>query len=125
VLALFSLVSVAIIRAENWPSFRGPQGTGVSTEHAVLLKWGATDNMRWRLPLPDRGNSTPTVWGDRVFVTQAIDQEGRRTILCVDRREGKQLWQAGITFKDKEPTNAQNPYCSSSPATDGEHVVAR
>jgi outer membrane protein assembly factor BamB len=34
------------------------------------------------------------------------------------------LWQAGITFEEKEPTNALNPYCSASPATDGQHVIA-
>ena len=31
--------------------------------------------MRWRVDLPDRGNSSPIVWGDRVFVTQAVSAE--------------------------------------------------
>jgi outer membrane protein assembly factor BamB len=44
--------------------------------------------------------------------------------MCFGRADGKLLWQAGVTFKGEEPTNTQNPYCSSSPTTDGERVVA-
>lgn len=64
------------------------------------------------------------VWGDRVFVTQAIEKGKRRLLLAFDATSGKELWRAGITFTAKEPTNSQNPYCSGSPATDGERVVA-
>jgi outer membrane protein assembly factor BamB len=80
--------------------------------------------VRWRVELPDRGNSTPVIWGDRVFVTQAMTKEKRRALFAFDLKTGKQLWQAGVTFEGKEPTNRQNPYCSASPATDGERVVA-
>jgi outer membrane protein assembly factor BamB len=73
--------------------------------------------------LPERGNSTPVAWGERVFVTQAIEQEGRRSLLCFDRRTGRQLWAAGVTYREPELTHATNPFCSSSPATDGERVV--
>ena len=89
----------------------------------MAIQWGDQENLHWRAPLPDRGNSTPAVWEDRVFVTQAIEAANRRTVICFDRRDGTMLWQSGITFEDKEPTNSQNPYCSSSPATDGEHVL--
>ena len=119
------VLAASVARAENWPSFRGPQGTGVSGETGVPLKWGDKENMRWRAPLPDRGNSTPVVWGDRVFVTQAVEQENRRALIAFDRRNGRLLWQSGTTFDEREPTNSQNPYCSASPATDGKHVVAK
>lgn len=111
-------------RAGDWPGWRGPLGNGVCDEQELPPRWSATENVRWRTPLPDRGNSTPVVWGDRVFVTQAVETTHRRTLLCFDRRDGRRLWESGVTYAEPEPTNGQNPYCSASPATDGNVVVA-
>jgi outer membrane protein assembly factor BamB len=111
-------------RAEDWPSWRGPHGTGVSADAGLPFAWGPKENVRWRVPLPDRGNSTPVVWGDRVFVTQAVEREDRRTVMCFAKGDGKLLWQAGVTHAGREPTNGQNPYCSASAVTDGERVIA-
>src|SRR6266542_3589784 len=118
----FCLVDPAV--AENWPAWRGPLGTGVCLEKNLPLHWSTNENVRWRVPLPERGNSTPIVWGQRVFVTQAIEQDGRRTLLCFDRADGKRLWQQGPTYPEKELTHETNPQSSSSPVTDGERVIA-
>ncbi|MDB5293344.1 MAG: hypothetical protein JWL69_4585 [Phycisphaerales bacterium] len=112
------------VRAENWPAWRGPEGTGVSTERELPLKWSETENVRTHVPLPDRGNSTPVIWKDRIFVTQAVEKEHRRTVMCFARADGKLLWQSGVTYEEHEPTNGQNPYCAASPVTDGERVIA-
>src|SRR6267154_2372019 len=80
----------------NWPGWRGPQGTGVCTEKDLPLHWSTNENVRWRTPLAERGNSTPVIWGDRVFINQEIEKENRRTIICFDRSNGKQLWQSGV-----------------------------
>jgi outer membrane protein assembly factor BamB len=64
------------------------------------------------------------VWGTRVFVTQAIEAEGQRMLICFDKASGKQLWKTAVTYKEKEPTHPTNPYCSASPVTDGEVVIA-
>lgn len=122
-LLLLPLPVSRLLRAEDWPSFRGPQGTGVSTESDLPVTWNATENLVWRVPLPDRGNSTPVIWHDRVFVTQATDAGAHRALMCFGRADGKLLWKASVTCEGNEPTNSQNPYCSSSPATDGERVV--
>jgi outer membrane protein assembly factor BamB len=114
----------ATASAENWPTWRGPQGTGVALERDLPLTWDAKQNVRWRAPLPDRGNSTPVVWGDRVFITQATEKDDRRTVMCFSRADGRLLWQSGVTYSDGEPSNAQNPYCAASPVTDGERVIA-
>ena len=108
--------------AGNWPAWRGPDGTGVTPETALPLTWSATENVRWMIPLPERGNSTPIVWGDRVFLTQAVG--ARRLVMAFDRKDGKLLWEAGPTWNEKEPTHPTNPLCSASPVTDGERVVA-
>src|SRR6266568_4090801 len=86
--------------AANWPAWRGPQGTGVSVEKDLPLYWSTNENVRWRAPLPERGNSTPVIWGNRVFITQAIEKENRRTLICFDRSNGKQLWQSGVAYPE-------------------------
>ncbi|MBI2927954.1 MAG: PQQ-binding-like beta-propeller repeat protein [Verrucomicrobia bacterium] len=123
-LALALWLPVSTVLSANWPAWRGPHGSGVCTEKNLPLTWSATNNIRWRVPLPDRGNSTPIVWGRRVFVTQAIDKDNRRVVLCFARADGKLLWQSGVNATDKEPTYEANPYCSSSPVTDGQRVIA-
>src|ERR1043165_2344272 len=103
--------------AANWPAWRGPQGTGVCAEKDLPLHWSTNENIRWRAPLPERGNSTPVVWGGRLFVTQAVEDRlidhlgvdfsqpqrklppyhvggTRRTLLCFDRVYGRPLWEA-------------------------------
>src|SRR6266496_973066 len=79
VLTVSTMLSAA---AGNWPGWRGPEGTGVSSDKNLPLKWSDTENVRWRVALPGPGNSSPIVWGNRVFVTQAIDKENRRAVLC-------------------------------------------
>src|SRR5260221_114893 len=120
----FALLAAANVSAADWPQWRGPAGTGVSTEKKLPTNWSNHQNVRWQMTLPDRGNSTPVVWGNRVFLTQAIEKEGRRTVICHDRATGKLLWQSGVTYAEKEPTHATNPYCSASPVTDGQRVIA-
>ena len=110
--------------AANWPAWRGPGGSGVATEKNLPLRWSTNENVRWCAPLPDRGNSTPIVWGGRVFVTQSLETESRRTVMCFDRRVGKLLWQSGVTGTEKELSPADNPPCTPSPVTDGRRVIA-
>jgi outer membrane protein assembly factor BamB len=108
----------------NWPAWRGPEGNGSCSEQALPLKWNTNENVRWRIPLPTPGNSSPIAWGDRVFVTQAVPEEKRRTVMCFDRTSGKLRWQSGVTYTEPEPTQEDNPYCAGTPATDGRDVFA-
>ncbi len=108
----------------NWPAWRGPTANGISTETNLPLEWSPTRNIRWRVDLPDRGNSTPIVWGDQIFVTQAIERDHFRGVLSFDARTGRQLWRQGTTYTLPETTHEDNPYCAASPVTDGRVVVA-
>ncbi len=119
---IFPVFSEQGALAANWPAWRGPLGTGISEEKSLPVKWGTTENVRWRIPLPERGNSTPIVWGDRVLLTQAVGDE--RLLMCFHREDGRLLWKQGVTTKEKEPTHETNPYASASPVTDGERVIA-
>lgn len=122
--AVALLLASSILAGEtaNWPAWRGAGGNGVCGETNLPLRWSAHENVRWRVPLPGRGNSTPIVLHERLFLTQAVGS--RRTVMCFDRRDGKLLWQAGPTWSAQELTHPDNPPCSPSPVTDGRRVIA-
>ncbi|MDB5306257.1 MAG: hypothetical protein JWO38_459 [Gemmataceae bacterium] len=110
-------------QAENWPAWRGPTGQGVSTEKDLPVRWSATENVKWKVPLPDTGNSTPVVWGDKIFLTQATDKGKKRALWCLARKDGAKLWEKTVEYTAAEPKHDTNTYCAASPATDGERVV--
>jgi outer membrane protein assembly factor BamB len=122
---IFLLVWANQTRAENWPGWRGPRGDGTSAEKNLPTTWSPKENVRWKVKLPGPGNSSPIVWGKRIFLTQSLDKKGtERAVLCFDRTDGKLLWQKSIPFKGQEPTHDTNPYCAPTPVTDGERVIA-
>ena len=121
---LTTCASLITASASSWPEWRGSGGGGVADEKGLPTRWSSQENIRWKVPLPDRGNSTPAVWGTRVFITQPIESEGKRLVLCLDRISGKELWRAGTTYNLPEETHETNPQCSASPSTDGERVIA-
>ena len=110
--------------AGNWPAWRGPTRTAVADDDTFPTKWSATENVRWKVPLPEPGNSTPVVWGNRIFITQPLAKEKKRTLMCLDRKNGKLLWQKSVSWTANEESHETNPYCSSTPVTDGERVIA-
>jgi len=119
----FYVWTAAAALGAHWPAWRGPEANGVASRKHLPSEWSDSKNIRWKTPLPDRGNSTPIVWGNRIFITQAVDEENRRTVMCFDRANGKLLWQTGLTYKEKEETHETNPFCSASPVTDGARII--
>jgi outer membrane protein assembly factor BamB len=123
ILLVLLLVS-APAGAGNWPAWRGPNADGISDERNLPVKWSASENIRWKVPLPEEGNSTPIIWGDRVFLTQALEKGKRRALLAFDRQTGRKLWQQEVPCQVEETSHKQNPPCSGSPVTDGTAVYA-
>jgi len=109
--------------AENWPNWRGPTGQGHTTETNLPLKWSPTENVKWKVPFADAGNSSPVVWGDKIFLTQANKGGTKRALMCLSRADGKTLWTKEIEYTEKETAWTPTYYCSASPAVDGERVV--
>ncbi len=121
---LVQLVVAGCLWAENWPGWRGPRGNGHSAEKNVPVQWGPEKNTRWKVKLPMGGNSSPVVWENQIFLTQALDRGGhKRALLCFDRKNGKELWRKVVTYQPDDPTHKTNPYCSPTPVTDGERVI--
>jgi outer membrane protein assembly factor BamB len=70
---LTATISTAAAGPFDWPQFRGPNGNGVADESKLPQKWSTTDNVAWAVDVPGRGWSSPIVWGDRVYVTTAVN----------------------------------------------------
>lgn len=124
--ALFLLLLVVAgtsLQAEDWPAWRGPTGQGFSQEKNIPVTWSDKENVKWQVPLENQGNSTPVVWGDRLFLTQANKGGTQRSLLCFARDDGRLLWQKDVSYAEKERNWNESWYCNASPALDGERVV--
>jgi outer membrane protein assembly factor BamB len=121
---LLLLVAALPALADNWPAWRGPSSRGTSDEKNLPTTWSATENIHWKTPLPGPGNSTPIIWGERVFLTQAVDGGKQRALIALERKTGKKLWQQDVPCTVTETTHPQNPPCSASSVTDGAAVYA-
>jgi outer membrane protein assembly factor BamB len=115
---------VASADGGDWPQWRGPSGSGQSDEPLAALTWSPSENIKWKVALDGPGNSSPIVIGNRVFITHAPADSNLRGIRCYDRRAGELLWKHEVPYEERETTHDTNPYCSGSPVTDGERVVA-
>jgi outer membrane protein assembly factor BamB len=123
VICLICGLSSSFVRADDWPSWRGPRGDGHSTEKDIPIRWDAK-SIVWKTPLPGSGQSSPVVWGERIFLTAALDKGKKRIVFCVDRKTGSILWQREAWSDVPEPSHAMNGWASPTCATDGERVVA-
>tara|TARA_B100000745_G_scaffold31559_1_gene19869 strand:- start:31 stop:1299 length:1269 start_codon:yes stop_codon:yes gene_type:complete len=118
---LFFFVA-GLIRAENWPGWRGPSGDGVSAGKGIPTKWSSTENIAWKIAVPGEGHSSPIVWGDKVFLTSSLTEKNKRILLCIDRLSGQTVWQRDVVQSPPETIHRLNSRASGTPATDGKQV---
>lgn len=122
VVAFAFALAGAPTRAENWPGWRGPHGDGRSDETNLPTRWSASENVHWKTPISGAGHSSPVVWGDRIFLTTAIEADGTRRLICLNRLDGKTLWERDVLKGPLEARHDRNSFASATPATDGKHV---
>lgn len=121
--ATFPEVSVVLLVAtlavaEDWPNWRGPTRDGVSSETNLPVAWSTTENVTWRLAMPDRSGSTPIIWGETIFLNVADD--GELYLWALDRKDASMKWKRFLSGGDHRERK-QN-MSSPSPVTDGQHV---
>lgn len=109
--------------AKYWPRWRGPSGQGLVAAGQYTDKWTPTTHV-WKTTVPGRGNSSPIVWGDRIFLTTGYGNGERLSMLAFSRADGKQLWETFIPQNGVEYVHYKNGFASATPATDGELVYA-
>jgi outer membrane protein assembly factor BamB len=150
---LFSGLSAGAATGTNWPAWRGPSGQGISEEKNLPKEWSATKNIKWKTPIAGRGHSSPIVWGNKIFLTTAIEgdivpgakavthiDEGKEylhpdsvgadrkhtfKVICLNRDTGKILWeQTAFTGTPYDNRHRKASFASSTPVTDGKYVYA-
>lgn len=137
-----------------WPQWRGPLSNGVAPEANPPVEWGEGKNVRWKVEIPGRGHSSPIVWGDRIFLTTAVETgkavdagklkdveaatpefHRRRAqlpksvlqfvVMAINRRDGRVLWKQTVCEEaPHSATHAEGSWASGSPVTDGRYVYA-
>src|SRR5262249_39169847 len=110
------LSATGIQAAENWPQFRGPNGTGLSDATRVPTKWDEKTNIVWKTAIHDKGWSSPVVWGKQVWLTTARADGKEMFALCIDRDSGKILRDIKV-FDVPKPAFCHpfNSYASPTP----------
>jgi outer membrane protein assembly factor BamB len=139
-------------KLDNWPQWRGPLADGFAPHAHPPLSWDAKTNIQWKVAVPGSGDSTPIVWGDRIFLLTAIetDREAEKpageagevpggnpfniqrptkyykfVVLCYDAKTGELVWERLATEQvPHEGHHRDHGFASASPVTDGQHVFA-
>jgi len=132
----------------SWPSFRGPQASGIAEKQNLPDRWDSktSENILWRTPIPGLAHSSPVVWGNQIFVTSAVSSDPKATfrpglygdgdaskdrsqhrwmIYAIDKRTGKISWER-VAYQGEpvDKRHIKSTYANSTPATDGRMVVA-
>jgi len=92
--ALSALVTLAILPAptnaeENWTGYRGPTDQGHSDAKGLPLKWGEGENIKWKTEIVGKAWSSPVIWGDKIWLTNAPEDGSTLSAVCIDKNSGK------------------------------------
>jgi outer membrane protein assembly factor BamB len=146
------LISVSAVQGQkegvNWPSFRGEYARGIAENFPTPVSWDVAQskNIKWKTEIPGLAHSSPVIWGDRIFVTTAVSEKNdpelkvglygsvtpveddsvhQWEVICLDKNSGEILWQktshSGVPQVKRHP---KATHANSTPATDGNYVVA-
>ena len=144
-----SVISTEAFGDDDWPQFRGHGGLGIGSGNPPT-EWDVQSgkNVAWKTPIPGLGHSAPIIWGDRVFVTTAINSDSDNPsveagwsggagesakdtgdwtwqVVCLQLETGKIRWTKNA--RTGVPTikrHLKASHANCTPATDGEFVVA-
>lgn len=151
VLGIAISVESTSAQTSNWAGWRGTDGSGISTETNLPTEWSNSKNIKWKTAINGRGHSSPIVWGNRVFLTTAIEggviagaqavrhvHKGQEwlhpdsvgadhgytmKLLCLDAESGKFLWEKTVyEGRVYDNRHRKNTYASPTPVTDGKFV---
>lgn len=145
-LSILGLSSI-IAHAQNWPSFRGPNASGVATGAKPPLTWDVekSQNVLWKTPIPGLSHASPIVWDNRIFVITAISSDAKPTFIAkdrgiglatddvkhtwhiysIDKRTGSVVWTSkAYEGVPRAKRHVKATQANSTPVTDGRYVVA-
>lgn len=137
-----------VLKALNWPSFRGSNADGIADGQYPPLNFDGLKgiNMRWKTYIPGLAHSSPVIWDNMIFLTTALSSDTASEyrvglygnvepakdvsshiwkMYCIDRKTGKISWEKiayeGIPRVKRHPKGTQ---ANATPVTNGTYVVA-
>lgn len=134
------LLVTSTIHGNDWPQFRGPNGTGIVKQIEHPLKWSDQENVAWKTEIEGGGLSAPIVVGDRVLITSVVGAALpmnfaggvsnmrpklptgpiKFRVACLNLKSGKQIWEKTLAEeRPKHPIHSSNSFATASPASDG------
>ena len=128
------MISTAIVSgyeaAYNWPTWRGVDCKGISSDGNPPIQWSETENIKWKVELTgDHSNSTPIVWDNKIVFQTAVKNAStdlyRFNLICLDRETGSRLWEKTVTQAvPHQGHHRDHGFTSFSPVTDGHYIWA-
>ncbi len=135
------------VAAADWPQFRGPDAGGVDASAPAPIHWNIEkgENIRWHSPIPGLAHSSPIIWGNIIYLTTSVapgnqdvkvglygdiasaDDQGSHQwrLLALDKDTGKIVWdKLGCEGIPRGKRHPKSTHCNSTPATDGQRIVA-
>lgn len=116
------VLNTTLASGADWPQWRGPRGDGTTLDSGYPVNWSGSENVAWKTEIPGRGHASPIVVGDKIFTVSAIKETEERVLVCLDRKNGKILWQQAVLKSPMERVHTENSHASATPASDGEKV---
>ncbi len=109
----------------DWLQWRGPSGKNIAPGPAAPTQWNETQNVKWKVPVPGRGHSSPIIVGDLVVLTSADENRQTTGVFAFDKISGKTIWQTPITqggFQSR--IHSKNTHATSTVASNGKQLFA-
>ncbi len=137
----------------NWPTWRGPNMSGIAVQGNPPTTWSETENIRWKVDVPGLSTSSPIIWGDQIVFQTAIDtgrapeesasaasESGGRggfrmsrapkniqdfRVVSIRLKDGSTNWSRSVAeVMPHEGHHPDHGFASYSPVTDGEKIWA-
>lgn len=148
VLCLLLLSASQVFAQDAWPQFRGTHASGVSDQQGIPLEWDVPSgkHIAWKVAIPGLSHACPIIWKDRVYIVTAVSSKGdhdfkhglygagtasedlstqRWEVHAYDATKGDLIWKSlAHEGPPQSKRHIKATYANSTPATNGEVIVA-
>jgi len=121
----FLLFFAFSIMAGHWPEFRGPSAQGHAGQVNLPVEFGPDKNLKWKVPVPGAGWSSPVIANGNIYLTTAIEKGAGLTLaaLCLHADTGRMLWNRSVFSVAKTPRmHRKNSQASPTPIVNGQRL---
>ena len=107
---------------QNWPQFSGMNSSVVSSDDSEAPVRFENDNLLWKIDLIS-GVSSPVIWNNKLFLTGYIEDKKELSTICINRKNGKIIWQASLFPDSIEKFHTISSPAQSTVVTDGKRII--